>query len=541
MFGLLRWILTWPRRRQLLNETKVRKEPLLNETNASEERILKEAKAREERILNETNAREDRFLKQTQACEAEMRMLWDKIDRQQAQALRLDLRELQRTMDPLIAAQAYNNRVCPLTRLPEELLLNIIDFLADDPVTLHCLQIVSAIFLRLLGRKSVIWKGAWYWSSYDRGQARHLRNDPLRLRYIRLLQRDGRCDNCRRWNDAHMRSSYSGCQFKQIKRHTLHCHSCGSLHDISQFSHHYQLPGEHRGERQCLGQQGSVQLCEHVQITWASIKARIDAWRQQQRGGQGSRDQQVEACLGSFNIECHDASYDTCCTASEAPTWPLARLAIGLDRRSVRLILEWTPHSRIDALALTADGRIPAPELRALFQRLRRLGPVDTLYSSGRPGALPEMALFSASKCLGPFVYYKRGEDDNTPPPLESFPPLPSEPWLLQSCCQDLSRRYNYGENGRMMNIGPHYPRDAGGIGIDRQCLAVTYAKDVKVCEMEDMRNPASILIPTHDWLHAMDTSTYPHPQSSHIRPQCRDETCTNYYQRRKGYYCCYY
>lgn len=87
------------------------------------------------------------------------------------------------------------------------------------------------------------------------------------------------------------------------------------------------------------------------------------------------------------------------------------------------------------------------------------------------------------------------------------------------------------------MNIRPHYPRDPGGIDIGRQCLAVTYAKDVKVCEMKDMTNPAAKLTPTHDWLHAMDTRTYPHPQASHIRPQCRDETCTNYYQWRRDSY----
>lgn len=324
MFGplqwvfLLRWILNCHQERQLLKETKVREEPLLNET-----------KAREERILNETQARE-----------AEMRMLRDKIDRQQDQALLLALRGLQRTMDPLIAAQAYNNRVCPLTRLPEELLLNIIDFLADDPVALHCLQTVSAAFWRLLGPKSVIWKRAWYVLLSDPDRARHLRDEPLRLQYIRLLQRDGRCDDCRRWNDAHIRSADRHCPFKPRRRDTLYCLPCGSLHDVCPSSYPYQLPGEHLGERPCLGQQGSVRLCEHVQIIWVSIKAHIDTWRQQQRGGQESQDQQVEACLDSFNIECHDASHDTRCTASEAPTWPRARLAIGLDRRSVLLILE---------------------------------------------------------------------------------------------------------------------------------------------------------------------------------------------------------
>lgn len=64
----------------------------------------------------------------------------ERRDNQQAQALLLTLYGLQRYMDPLIAAQVYNNRSCPLNRLPEELLLNILNFLDDDAITLHCLR-----------------------------------------------------------------------------------------------------------------------------------------------------------------------------------------------------------------------------------------------------------------------------------------------------------------------------------------------------------------------------------------------------------------
>jgi len=64
-----------------------------------------------------------------------------------AQNLLLALDELKRKMDPLIAAQAYNNRFCPLiSRLPEELLLCILDFMRDDFAALLCLRITSRIF-----------------------------------------------------------------------------------------------------------------------------------------------------------------------------------------------------------------------------------------------------------------------------------------------------------------------------------------------------------------------------------------------------------
>ncbi|KAF2468368.1 uncharacterized protein BDR25DRAFT_265509, partial [Lindgomyces ingoldianus] len=446
-------------------------------------------------------------------------------------------------MDPLIAAQVYNNRFCPLTsRLPEELLLCILDFLRDDVVALQCLRIVSRTFLRLLNRQSVVWRGTWYRDCpiAIRGDAFSLPDAP-RLRFRRLLQRDGRCDNCRRWNDAYEHQLFDDCKFQQNGRELpdssieplhyrrLYCYACHSLHDVCQFSSTYQQARGNQPERRCLGQQGSVQLCEHVQIAWASIKAHIDNWRQQQRGGGD-----WQACLDSFNIECHDASHDMRCTDSEAPTWPRARLRTGTwDSDIVVLNLEWTPHSRIDALALTADGRIPAPELRAQFQRLRRLGPADTLYPPCRPGALPEMACFSLSSRIGPFIYYKTGEDNKTAPPLASSLPLPSEPWLW------LYHHYGRGRNGKKLDIRPHYLGGGSGCRKLPQCLVVSYEKDVMVCMTMAITDPAVKIIPTDHWLHAMDTHTYPHPQASHIRPQCRDETCTNYYQRRRDYYFC--
>jgi len=273
-----------------------------------------------------------------------------------------------------------------------------------------------------------------------------------------------------------------------------------------------------------------VQLCEHVQIAWASIKVHIDEWRQQQRRGGGD----WQTCLDSFNIECHDASHDMRCTTLEPPTWPRARLRTGtLDSDIVFLNLEWIPHSRIDALTRTADGRIPAPELRALFQKLRCLGPADALYPSCRPGALPEMGCFSPSSRMGSFVYYDTGEDNKVEPPLESFLPLPSVSWLWLYHC------YGKESNDNKLEIGPHYLKGDCGRRQLPECLKVSYEKNVVVCTTTAMTDPAVKIVPTDHWLHAMDTRTYPHPQASQIRPQCREETCTNYYRRRKDYYHC--
>lgn len=168
--------------------------------------------------------------------EAESRKV-ERRDIQQAQAPLLTLYELQRTMDPLVAAQVYNNRLCPLiSRLPEELLLCILDFLDDDAVALRCLRIVSRIFLRLLNYPPIFQRDGY--NQY--------------LQFRRLLQRDGRCNDCRRWNDAHKCGYYDDCPFQQSLRpmlkgdsiswlyRRLYCYACQTLHNICQFSSTYQ-------------------------------------------------------------------------------------------------------------------------------------------------------------------------------------------------------------------------------------------------------------------------------------------------------------
>ncbi|KAF2865067.1 hypothetical protein BDV95DRAFT_458129, partial [Massariosphaeria phaeospora] len=549
------------RDRQLIEETESREAERCIQQQKRDHQLIKETEAREaeERVqrekqrrqrIEETEAREaeeriqrekqDRqLIEETETREAEERIQREKRDHQQSDALFLKLYKLERTIDPLLAPQIYNNRFCPLiSRLPEELLLCILDFLRDDVVALHILRVVSRTFFRLLNYQSVFWRGT------DCSIPTISTSLPIVLRrqFRQLLQRDGRCDYCRRWNDANAHRLFDDCKFQQNDRLnsdgskvslkslycTLYCYACRSRHDVCQFSSTYQQALGDQPERRCLGQQGSVQLCGHVQITWARIKAHIDNWRQQQCGGDW------QACLDSFNIECHNKSHDTRCTASEAPTWPRARLRTSRWRSDLVLLnLEWTPHSRIDVLGLTSDGRIPASKLRAMFQKLRSLGPADILYPRCRPGALPEMSCFSPSSRLGQLIYYKSGKANETRTPPASFRSPPYDQWLL------LYDGHDTGRNGKRLDIRPHYLRDGGKRTQLPECIVVNYEKDIMICKTTDIANPAVNIIPTDHWLHAMDTDTYPHPQASQIRPQCSNSSCTNFYRRRKEYYYC--
>ncbi|KAF2636040.1 hypothetical protein P280DRAFT_510812 [Massarina eburnea CBS 473.64] len=245
---------------------------------------------------------ERQHTKETKVLEAKRRIQREKRSKQQAQTLLLTLQELQRTMDPLIAAHVYNNRFCPFGLLPEEL------FLRNRVPRRRCCYTTSS-----------------YRETAGAGSAGA---GTIRIGIY-----------------ASMAANSSSTRAYP----TRHCYACHTQHGISQFSYANQQPFQRYQERRCLGQQGSVQLCEHVQIAWATIKAHIDDWRQQQHG-KGD----WQACLDSFNIECHDASHDIRCTASEAPTWPRARLCTeNIDPEIVLLTMEWTPHSRMDALSLS--------------------------------------------------------------------------------------------------------------------------------------------------------------------------------------------
>jgi hypothetical protein len=266
-----------------------------------------------------------------------------------------------------------------------------------------------------------------------------------------------------------------------------------------------------------------VKLCEHVQINWASIRGHISDWQQRKPGD-------WHACLDSFSIECHDPSHDMRCTAEGAPTWPRARLRIAeFDSNLVVLNLEWAPHSGLDFLTATADARLPASDLRALFQKFRQ-GPASILFPSNRPDYFPELACFNRRLDIFHDVQYETGDNKRLPSPttktLISQSPLRSALDLSHYH----SRWYGHGENGQSIDIKLHCPRGTSNSTNNSTCLMAIYRCDILVCKTTDRTK----INPTHEWLHAMDPDTYPHPQASHVRPLCRDETCMNYYQTRK-------
>lgn len=453
-------------------------------------------------------------------------------------------------IDPLIAAQTHNIKNCRLTRLPEELLLCILNHVGDDAVTLRCLRRVSRTFRRLIYDDG-LWERvkAPHWcrvSDFMTETTGNLSEDEQKL-LKRHLQTDGMCRECSLWCDVAVRGrlrwimqamsldtidpmSRYECKFLSRTGRRLKCHGCGTRQNIQTFSGSEQGPSKEN--RRCLGRQGAVQLCEHVHVSWADIENHINEW--ERRMPREWRAEDWSACLDHFNIECRDPSHDKRCTAAENPTWPRASLRTGTyDRTVVVLSLEWSPHSGIDVFTQNADGQARTPDVRELFREYRQ-GTGGILFPSHPANPLPEMACFHSAKCR--CLYYETGgskmADDKKRSRNDILPNglCTNVSWLAQF--DNLHRTYRGSHDlwTEEVRIGKHSPTARNS-----SCLITTYERQFLLFKKADRGTKR--MNPGHAWFHAMDPDTYPRPASLQL-PLCRRKDCINYFRRPKAFQC---
>lgn len=420
--------------------------------------------------------------------------------------------DTERTLDPLIAARLQNDKHTPIFQLPEEVLLQIISHCCvdDSIVTLYCLRRVSRKFRRLVYEPS-IWKHMLVPQPvrdgpYDTESHWKLPNKQRR-QLEQHIRRDGLCTSCKL---ARLRRPWRTCKFYSETDRRLYCDGCGILHDIHEFS-----PSN---TRQCLGRQGGVQICEHVHISWADIERHIAYWRRLKPQNYW------ESCIDSFNVECRDPSHDTHCMPGIPATWPRAFLGLTAGD-TVSLHLQWEPHSRLRALAPTPDGnsRMPAPELRATFQRYRDGAGGIIIPSEPRGNSLPEMMCFARPGC--DCVHY---EDMSATIPDHDSLHGKERGW--RGGCKAF-HAYNP-DMGKgivsAVSIWNHIQAE-GSV-----CVITAYT-----CRIPIFRKGEGKINPRHYWLHAMDPDTYPSPHTGyHQLYPCRNSGCIEYYRKRGAYHC---
>lgn len=279
------------------------------------------------------------------------------------------------TADPLAAAMIHNSHSLILSRMPEELLLQIMDNL--DPVSIFCLRRTSRTFLRLFNSQSFkelhdkeefFKPGPWAGQKLPRGGNWS--------EMARLLRKDTYCASCQvGW--AH--STFLHMQY-------MHCSACNLDHTATLFSAAQR--NESRAKRVCIGHEGHVRICEHktVQVD------EISRWPRLRRF----------ACYHHSHVPDHHLE------RGRKAIRVFPTLDVGIYGPG-QVTLSHTSH--LDLLKYGEEA-ITAETFRAHIRELRK-GPAGHIVPEYAPGILPELRAFDPTRCgclLYPGLQHHQGD-----------------------------------------------------------------------------------------------------------------------------------
>lgn len=276
--------------------------------------------------------------------------------------------------DPLAAAIIHNSRCLLLSRLPEELLLDIMDCL--DPVSIFCLRRTTRTFLRLFSSQSFrelhdkagfFKPGPWTAQKLPQGEEW--------FEMGRLLNRDSYCAPCQ---VGYVHGAFLEAQY-------MHCSRCKFDHSATLFSAAQR--NEDRAKRICIGHEGHVRVCEHKTVNVGEVTR----WMGRKF-----------VCDHQSHIPEHHAERNP----KAMSAFPKLSLVL---QGSGQAILSHTSHldlSGHDEEAVTAEA------FRAHIRELRK-GPAGYIVPEYAPGILPELRAFDPSRCgclLYPGLQPHRGD-----------------------------------------------------------------------------------------------------------------------------------
>lgn len=180
-------------------------------------------------------------------------------------------------IDPIVAASHYNLTSSPLCRLPDELLLDIMELV--DPAGLQCLRRVSRIFLRLFGSSKfksahfIIPRSHYFrtppWTEHHAGTHTGC---PGMKELSALLRKDRFCSRClqvRQFGRKHK-------QFRALVDKQLYCSGCKKKHPAALFSASQRRMNWRwwkSSTRVCIAHEGYIRACQHIVIRWSDIES----------------------------------------------------------------------------------------------------------------------------------------------------------------------------------------------------------------------------------------------------------------------------
>lgn len=469
------------------------------------------------------------------------------------------------TQEPLAAA-AWHNKICsPLHRLPDKVLVQIIDMLDNSGV--ECIRRVARKFPPLCSEpilnrprtepvqeakekdEPFVWPR--FQSMCHSGQAAELLrtvegyDDSLpgdRPRLLRLLDRDWYCDGCRGSQDA----PDWGERVARLRRR-LHCSVCLADHPAYLFSRSQRLVKAHH--RVCIVHEGYSRICSHETgvIRWRDLQ-KLDHKFSSSRAGNTSclqcRDaSHVVLCKETADSNLDGPGRDPGCGENRCgelifPTVNLMDLKGKNSSTVSRMNLHWTAHLPLGQ----ADLPLTAAALRPRLAELRD-NTGQFICPPQAPGMkdLTELRCFDPNKCdcvafdsLREVSAFSGGHtvSNRLLPPESLTQPRRdlSRPWQAEDC------KYKERNHTSWWHFGPRSTYGSGTSHViirpchgGGRCLVVDYSRSFRAGSVGQL---------DRCWYHALD------PESYNLTADrdglgvywCRQQQCRNYYGGIPGF-----
>lgn len=294
-------------------------------------------------------------------------------------------------MDSLVAASYYNFTSSPLCRLPDELLLDIMELL--DPKGLECLRRTSRIFLRLFGFSK--FKSAHLtvhgsleptripWAETDPGM--HCRY-PDAMELLALLRKDRFCSRCLRVIQLKRKHK----QFRSLVDKKLYCDGCKTKHPAGLFSatqRRMNWSWWKGSTRVCIAHEGYIRACQHVVIRWSDIESWVA-----QNGLDDTGEQQF---LIPWTSICQERCHGFQCDRS---TWCNGiNLSIAkIQRGRISLEIAWVAHVATPSRA----SAVPTAEtMRQIVESTHQDAAQFLVPQLSHGGCSPLMAAVGPNRC----------------------------------------------------------------------------------------------------------------------------------------------
>ncbi|VUC21917.1 unnamed protein product [Clonostachys rosea] len=421
--------------------------------------------------------------------------------------------KMENEMDPFIARLVYNERYSTkLYQLPDGIFLRIFEFLYQDDASIFILRQICRRFRLILKSPQFSFHRFRPSTNYEvpnvqnRGElflpcpkpsGKPLPSPPLlvetekdaalRAKIAILLHIDSYCVYCLKRERPERRASPRGglgfCNLLLFRPST--------------------------------DMMGHVRLCEHQVISWMELRsfltyssARIPA----NSDPDFEFEVDIKTCrhIEHHHGRCIQNGPRACLFYRKTGQW--------------RLELTWEPHSGLGTFKLYRPGKFNAIEMRTMFRRYRNSA-AQYMVPEIVPGVLPEMTCFRVGEC----DCLSYGDEEKVHDLLYGIVKSQVREGIktthvpLDSSSEQCSHQQPY-QASQHVHVRVDLCRSASRQEVTLSPCIVTFYKRVieGYCQKEAFR-----AIPSHDWLHARERSSYSDSRRP-VKENCTDPSCRN-------------